>query len=52
MLVAVAGCLRGLQCGRSSSAVGLAATSAVVTGIVAIIVSDAFFTLIFEVLGI
>ena len=52
VLVAVAGCLRGLQCGRSSSAVGLAATSAVVTGIVAIIVSDAFFTLIFEVLGI
>jgi phospholipid/cholesterol/gamma-HCH transport system permease protein len=52
VLVAVAGCLRGLQCGTSASAVGLAATSAVVTGIVAIIVSDAFFTLIFEVLGI
>lgn len=52
VLVAAAGCLRGLQCGTSSSAVGLAATSAVVTGIVAIIVSDAFFTLIFEVLGI
>lgn len=52
VLVAVSGCLRGLQCGTSSSAVGLAATSAVVTGIVAIIVSDAFFTLIFEVLGI
>ena len=52
VLVAVSGCLRGLQCGTSSEAVGLAATSAVVTGIVAIIVSDAFFTLIFEVLGI
>ena len=52
VLVAVSGCLRGLQCGTSSSAVGLAATSAVVTGIVAIIVTDAFFTLIFEVLGI
>jgi phospholipid/cholesterol/gamma-HCH transport system permease protein len=52
VLVAVSGCMRGLQCGTSSSAVGLAATSAVVTGIVAIIVSDAFFTLIFEVLGI
>jgi phospholipid/cholesterol/gamma-HCH transport system permease protein len=52
VLVAVSGCLRGLQCGTSSSAVGLAATSAVVTGIVAIIVSDAFFTLIFEVLKI
>jgi phospholipid/cholesterol/gamma-HCH transport system permease protein len=52
VLVAVSGCLRGIQCGTSSAAVGLAATSAVVTGIVAIIVSDAFFTLIFEVLGI
>lgn len=52
VLVAVSGCLRGLQCGTSSSAVGLAATSAVVTGIVAVIVSDAFFTLIFEILGI
>jgi phospholipid/cholesterol/gamma-HCH transport system permease protein len=52
VLVAVSGCLRGIQCGTSSAAVGLAATSAVVTGIVAIIVSDAFFTLIFQVLGI
>jgi phospholipid/cholesterol/gamma-HCH transport system permease protein len=33
-LVALAGCLRGMQCGRSSAAVGWAATSAVVTGIV------------------
>jgi phospholipid/cholesterol/gamma-HCH transport system permease protein len=52
VLVAVAGCLRGLQCGTSSAAVGLAATSAVVTGIVAIIVSDAIFTVLFDVLGI
>lgn len=46
VLVAIAGCMRGLQCGRSSSAVGFAATSAVVTGIVFIIVSDAIMTLI------
>jgi len=52
VLVAVAGCLRGLQCGTSSSAVGLAATSAVVTGIVAIIVFEAIFTVLFDVLGI
>jgi len=51
ILVAVAGCLRGLQCGRSSAAVGLAATSAVVTGIVFIIVSDAILTVIYNVLG-
>jgi phospholipid/cholesterol/gamma-HCH transport system permease protein len=52
VLVAVAGCMRGMQCGRSASAVGLAATSAVVTGIVAIIVSEAVFAVVFETLGI
>jgi phospholipid/cholesterol/gamma-HCH transport system permease protein len=52
ILVALAGCLRGMQCGRSASAVGAAATSAVVTGIVWIIVSDAVLTVIYNVLGI
>jgi phospholipid/cholesterol/gamma-HCH transport system permease protein len=52
VLVAIAGCLRGMQCGRSSAAVGLAATSAVVTGIVFIIVSDAILTVIYSVLGV
>jgi phospholipid/cholesterol/gamma-HCH transport system permease protein len=52
VLVAVAGCLRGMQCGRSSSAVGDAATSAVVTGIIFIIVSDAAITIIFTIIGI
>src|SRR5262249_21636511 len=33
VLVALAGCLRGIQSGRSAAAVGLAATSAVVTAI-------------------
>ena len=51
LLVAIAGCLRGVECGRSSAAVGRAATSAVVTGIVAIIVADAVFTVIFDLLG-
>jgi phospholipid/cholesterol/gamma-HCH transport system permease protein len=50
-LVAVAGCLRGIQCGRSSAAVGAATTSAVVTGIVLIIVSDATMTVLFDILG-
>jgi phospholipid/cholesterol/gamma-HCH transport system permease protein len=50
-LVAVAGCLRGMQSGRSASAVGAAATSAVVTGIVSIIVFDAIMTVIFDILG-
>jgi len=51
VLVAAAGCLRGMQCGRSSAAVGAATTSAVVTGIVLIIVSDALMTVIFNQLG-
>jgi phospholipid/cholesterol/gamma-HCH transport system permease protein len=52
MLVALSGCLRGIQCERSASAVGYAATSAVVTGIVSIIVATAIITVICNVLGI
>ncbi|MGD8978098.1 MAG: ABC transporter permease [Gammaproteobacteria bacterium] len=52
VLVAVAGCLRGVQCGNSSQAVGMAATSAVVTSIVLIIVADGLFAVILNVLGI
>jgi phospholipid/cholesterol/gamma-HCH transport system permease protein len=52
VLVALSGCLRGMQSGRSASAVGYAATSAVVTGIVAIIVATAIITYICQVLGI
>jgi len=51
VIVALAGCLRGMQCGRSSSAVGVAATSAVVTAIVFIIVSDAILTVVFNFIG-
>ena len=51
VLIALSGCLRGMQCGRSSAAVGLAATSAVVTGIVFIIVSDAILTVVYDVIG-
>ncbi len=52
VLVALAGCLRGIQCGRSASAVGDATTSAVVTSIVAIIVATGLITVICNVLGI
>ena len=51
VLVAIAGCLRGMQSGRSSAAVGLAATSAVVTGIVLIVTADAILTVIYDALG-
>jgi phospholipid/cholesterol/gamma-HCH transport system permease protein len=43
LLVAYTGCLRGMQSGSSAAAVGEAATSAVVSGITAIIVSDSLF---------
>lgn len=51
VLVAATGCLRGMQCGSSSAAVGLATTSAVVTGITCIIIADAVFAVIFQVIG-
>jgi phospholipid/cholesterol/gamma-HCH transport system permease protein len=51
-VVAVVGCMRGLQCGRSSAAVGLATTSAVVTSLVFIIVAMAILTVVYNVVGI
>ncbi|MBM4201516.1 MAG: ABC transporter permease, partial [Gammaproteobacteria bacterium] len=48
VLIGIAGCMRGMQCGRSASAVGDAATSAVVTSIVFIVVSDSVLTLVFN----
>ena len=52
VIVAVAGCMRGMQCGRSASDVGIATTSAVVTSIVFIIILDATLTVFYTVLGI
>ena len=52
VLIAVAGCLRGIQCGRSASAVGAAATSAVVTSVVSIVIATAIITLLCNVIGI
>ncbi len=52
VLVGLSGCLRGMRCGRSADAVGTAATSAVVTAIVWIVVADAVITVITSVIGI
>jgi phospholipid/cholesterol/gamma-HCH transport system permease protein len=52
VLVSLAGCLRGMQCGRSASAVGDATTSAVVTSIVAIIVATGIITVVCNIVGI
>ena len=46
VLVALTGCLRGMQCGTNAAAVGQATTSAVVTGITCIIASDGLFAII------
>jgi phospholipid/cholesterol/gamma-HCH transport system permease protein len=51
VLVSLAGCLRGMQCGRDSAAVGEATTSAVVTGIVAIIVATSLITIACNMVG-
>ncbi len=52
ILIAYAGCLRGFECGNSSSAVGEAATAAVVTAIVMIVSACGLFAYLFHVLGI
>ena len=52
VLVAISGCMRGMQSGRSASAVGVAATSAVVTAIVFIIVTDAVFAVVTNIIGV
>jgi phospholipid/cholesterol/gamma-HCH transport system permease protein len=50
--VSVAGCLRGMQAGRSAADVGRATTSAVVTAIVLIIAIDAVFAVLTNALGV
>ncbi len=50
-IIGFAGCLRGLQASRSAAGVGEAATSAVVTAILLIILFDAIFAVIFNALG-
>ncbi len=52
VLVALSGCLRGMQSGDSASAVGDATTSAVVTAIVLVITAAGLFAVMFYVLGI
>ena len=52
VLLALTGCLRGMQCGTNAAAVGEATTSAVVTGITWIIASDGVFAVICNVLNI
>ncbi len=52
LLVAGVGCLRGLQTGTGAGAVGESTTSAVVSGIILIAVTDGIFAVSFYYLGI
>jgi phospholipid/cholesterol/gamma-HCH transport system permease protein len=51
VLIGLAGCWRGMQAERSAVGVGRAATSAVVTAVLLIIVGDSIFAVIFNYLG-
>ena len=52
VLIALSGCLRGMQCGGSASAVGEAATSAVVTSIVFIVAACGALSVVFYIIGV
>jgi phospholipid/cholesterol/gamma-HCH transport system permease protein len=50
LIIALSGCLRGMEAERSAAGVGRAATSAVVTAILLIIIANAFFAVAFDIL--
>jgi phospholipid/cholesterol/gamma-HCH transport system permease protein len=52
IIVAVSGCLRGIQCGTNAAAVGQATTSSVVTGITSIVAADGIFAVLCNALDI
>lgn len=52
IIIALTGCYQGIRCGRSAQAVGQATTTAVVHGIVGIIVATAVITVLCNVIGV
>ena len=52
VIIAVCGCLRGMQCERSAEGLGVATTSAVVNAITSIVVATAIITFICQLLGV
>lgn len=52
LLIATAGCMRGMRCGNSAAAVGDSATQAVVDSIIYIVIADSIITLICNRIGI
>lgn len=51
VIIGLSGCLRGLQAERSAEGVGKAATSSVVTAILLMVLADAFYAVLFNILG-
>ena len=52
VLVAMAGCYRGMRCSRSALGVGQATTAAVVTSILAIVIATAIITVACNIIGV
>jgi phospholipid/cholesterol/gamma-HCH transport system permease protein len=52
VIIAIAGCLCGIECQRNTAGVGSAATSAVVSSITGIVIATAIITFICQILGI
>jgi phospholipid/cholesterol/gamma-HCH transport system permease protein len=52
ILVAGIGCLRGLETGTGARAVGESTTSAVVSGIILIVITDGIFSVVYYYLGV
>ncbi len=52
VIIAISGCLRGMNCERSANGVGEATTSAVVTAITSIVVATAIITFVCQMLGV
>ncbi|MFA5350907.1 MAG: ABC transporter permease [Candidatus Omnitrophota bacterium] len=52
IIIAVSGCYRGMQCERSSTGIGEATTSAVVTAITAIVIATAIITFVCQIIGV
>lgn len=52
IIIAIAGCFRGIKCERSAAAVGEATTSAVVTAITGIVLATAIITFICQIIGV
>ncbi len=51
VIVAVSGCMQGIQCGRSAASVGEATTAAVVYSIIYIVVADSVISVLYVLLG-